>query len=149
MTAKFTWKISSRILYEASSNSEWGEHELDYILMLRAREPVTLAPNPEEVQDTEWVAREHLQDFLGDLESRGVGITPWFKLCTKVRKYSITSDHGVTISSHYIYITSIHYRSYYLTGGRIWKDWKRSLTIKSITSITSDNSDSELQTKPS
>ena len=71
-------------MYEASSNSEWGEHELDYILMLRAREPVTLAPNPEEVQDTEWVAREHLQDFLGDLESRGVGITPWFKLCTKV-----------------------------------------------------------------
>ena len=90
-------------MYEASSNSEWGEHELDYILMLRAREPVTLAPNPEEVQDTEWVAREHLQDFLGDLESRGVGITPWFKLCTKV---------GTSMSSNIVtlkYITSIHY----------------------------------------
>ena len=144
MTAKFTWKISSRILYEASSNSEWGEHELDYILMLRAREPVTLAPNPEEVQDTEWVAREHLQDFLGDLESRGVGITPWFKLCTKVGKSR--SSNIITLHLH---ITSIHDRSCYLTGGRIWKDWKRSLTIKSITSITSDNSDSELQTKPS
>ena len=98
MTAKFTLKISNRILYEASSNSEWGEHELDYILMLRAREPVTLAPNPEEVQDTEWVAREHLQDFLGDLESRGVGITPWFKLCTKVgklRSSNLTSTHNI------------------------------------------------------
>ena len=102
MTAKVTLKISSRILYEASSNSEWGEHELDYILMLRAREPVTLAPNPEEVQDTEWVAREHLQDFLGDLESRGVGITPWFKLCTKVgtsmQYYHITSIYHLIIT---------------------------------------------------
>ena len=94
-------KISNRILYEASSNSEWGEHELDYILMLRAREPVTLAPNPEEVQDTEWVAREHLQDFLGDLESRGVGITPWFKLCTKVGKSR--SSNIITLHLHSTY----------------------------------------------
>ena len=136
-------------MYEASSNSEWGEHELDYILMLRAREPVTLAPNPEEVQDTEWVAREHLQDFLGDLESRGVGITPWFKLCTKVGKSRSSNIITLHLYNVIIYISSIHYRSYYLTGGRIWRDWKRSLTIKSITSITSDNSDSELQTKPS
>ena len=129
-------------MYEASSNSEWGEHELDYILMLRAQEPVTLAPNPEEVQDTEWVARDHLQDFLGDLESRGVGITPWFKLCTKV--CTSRSSNIITLSSSIIYLTSIHYRSCYLTGGRIWKDWKRSLTIRSIISTTSDNPDSEL-----
>ena len=76
----------TRILYEAGSSDQWGEHELDYILMLRQRagEPLSVRANPEEVQATEWVARSHLQDFLRDCESRNVGITPWFKLCTKV-----------------------------------------------------------------
>ena len=49
-----------RILYEAESSSGWGEHELDYILMLR-RPELNLAPSPEEVRDTEWVGRDHLQ----------------------------------------------------------------------------------------
>ena len=50
----------ARILYEAESSSGWGEHELDYILMLRQRQ-LSVSPSPEEVQDTEWVARDHLQ----------------------------------------------------------------------------------------
>ena len=52
--------IYARILYEAESSSGWGEHELDYILMLRQRE-LSVTPSPEEVRDTEWVARDHLQ----------------------------------------------------------------------------------------
>ena len=52
--------INARILYEAESSSGWGEHELDYILMLRQRE-LSVTPSPEEVRDTEWVARDHLQ----------------------------------------------------------------------------------------
>ena len=50
----------TRILYEAGSSSGWGEHELDYILMLRQGE-LSLNPSPEEVRDTEWVGRDHLQ----------------------------------------------------------------------------------------
>ena len=50
----------TRILYEAESSSGWGEHELDYILMLRQRQ-LSVSPSPEEVRDTEWVARDHLQ----------------------------------------------------------------------------------------
>jgi len=75
-------KFVTRILYEAESDSEWGEHELDYILMLRQAQ-MEVKPNPDEVKDIEWVAKDHLQEFLRDLESRNVGITPWFKLCTK------------------------------------------------------------------
>jgi len=75
-------KFLTRILYEAESNAEWGEHELDYILFLK-RDQINLNPNTEEVQAVEWVGKEHLQDFLKDLESRNVGITPWFKLCTQ------------------------------------------------------------------
>ena len=63
----------------------WGEHELDYILMLRQSQ-LDVKPNSDEVKDIEWVAKDHLQEFLRDLESRNVGITPWFKLCTKVWK---------------------------------------------------------------
>ena len=74
----------TRILYQAPSNDCWGEHELDYILFLKAQNNLTIFPSKDEVQNTEWVGRHHLADFLRDLESRNVGITPWFKLCTEV-----------------------------------------------------------------
>ena len=74
----------TRILYEAPSSDRWAEHELDYILFLQSEDNLTINPSLEEVQNTEWVARHHLTDFLRDLESRNVGITPWFKLCSEV-----------------------------------------------------------------
>ena len=52
----------TRILYSAPSSGEWGEHELDYMLVLRA-DPEVL-PDPEEVKAVEWVGRRHLQDFI-------------------------------------------------------------------------------------
>jgi len=73
----------TRILYSAPSSGEWGEHELDYILFLRTSQPPVITPNVEEVQDVEWVARTDMQDFLRDLEHRGVGITPWFRLISQ------------------------------------------------------------------
>jgi len=73
----------TRILYSAPSSGDWGEHELDYILFLMAGSNVELSPNYEEVQAVEWVAKKDLQEFLADLESRGVGITPWFRLISK------------------------------------------------------------------
>jgi len=71
----------TRILYQAPSSGLWGEHELDYMLMMRG-EPV-IRPNPEEVRDVAWVRRTDLADFLADLDSRGVEVTPWFKLISK------------------------------------------------------------------
>jgi len=71
----------TRILYSAPSSGKWGEHELDYILLLRA-DP-GLAPCPEEVSATEWVGRNHLQDFIRDVESKGGQLTPWFQLISK------------------------------------------------------------------
>ena len=77
-------KFITRILYQAPSNDCWGEHELDYILFLQSQDDLTIQPSKDEVQATEWVGRHHLADFLKDLESRKVGITPWFKLCSEV-----------------------------------------------------------------
>jgi len=73
----------TRILYSAPSSGEWGEHELDYMLILRLAETPKLSPSVEEVQAVEWVARGDMQEFLRDLESRGVGITPWFRLISQ------------------------------------------------------------------
>jgi len=71
----------TRILYQAPSSGMWGEHELDYILMMRG-DPV-VRPNTEEVKDIAWVRRTDLPDFLADLDSRGVEVTPWFKLISR------------------------------------------------------------------
>ena len=69
----------TRILYASPSSGQWGEHELDYILFLRAREGgITVTPNPNEVKDIEYVPRTELNDFLR--EKKKVGITPWFEL---------------------------------------------------------------------
>jgi len=68
----------TRILYQAPSSGFWGEHELDYMLMMRG-DPV-IRPNPEEVKDVAWLRRTDLAEFLADLDSRGVQVTPWFKL---------------------------------------------------------------------
>jgi len=73
----------TRILYSAPSSGEWGEHELDYLLFLRSGHTPELSPSLEEVQAVEWVAREDMKDFLRDLEHRGVGITPWFRLISQ------------------------------------------------------------------
>ena len=77
-------KFITRILYQAPSSDKWGEHELDYILFLHSPDSLTVKPNEDEVQATEWVGRHHLTDFLRDLDSRNVGVTPWFKLCSEV-----------------------------------------------------------------
>lgn len=71
----------TRILYAAPSSGEWGEHELDYILLARG-DPV-IKPNKDEVQDFAWVKRTEIGDFLSDLDSRSVEITPWFKLISQ------------------------------------------------------------------
>jgi len=71
----------TRLLYSAPSDGLWGEHELDYILLLRANP--SLEPCPEEVKAVEWVRREDLQDFISDVEARGEDFTPWFKLISK------------------------------------------------------------------
>ena len=42
---------------QSVSGGPWGEHEMDYILFIKPRTPVTIAPNPEEVDDTRWWTR--------------------------------------------------------------------------------------------
>eukprot|EP01062_Namystynia_karyoxenos_P071236 TRINITY_DN66679_c0_g1_i1.p1 TRINITY_DN66679_c0_g1~~TRINITY_DN66679_c0_g1_i1.p1 ORF type:complete len:285 (+),score=89.07 TRINITY_DN66679_c0_g1_i1:86-856(+) len=53
----------------------WGEHEVDYILLIRAQ--VDLKPNPEEVEDTRYVTLPELREMMADPQLRW---SPWFRI---------------------------------------------------------------------
>jgi len=65
----------TRIHYKAPSDGKWGEHEIDYILFIKAR--VDLDVNRNEVRDTQYVAPAELRALFEDPRLK---FTPWFKL---------------------------------------------------------------------
>eukprot|EP00262_Sarcandra_glabra_P012148 TRINITY_DN3071_c0_g1_i1.p1 TRINITY_DN3071_c0_g1~~TRINITY_DN3071_c0_g1_i1.p1 ORF type:complete len:297 (+),score=43.73 TRINITY_DN3071_c0_g1_i1:226-1116(+) len=69
-----------RMLYKASSDGKWGEHELDYLLFI-VRD-VNLHPNPDEVADVKYVNRDQLKELLrkADTGEEGLKLSPWFRL---------------------------------------------------------------------
>ncbi|KFM62681.1 Isopentenyl-diphosphate Delta-isomerase 1, partial [Stegodyphus mimosarum] len=71
----------TRIMYTAPSDDQWGEREIDYILVLK--KDVELNPNPNEVKECVFVARNDLQGFLDGMKNKGYKITPWFQLIAK------------------------------------------------------------------
>lgn len=73
------FQFLTRIHYKSASGEEskWGEHEIDYILILRATEEINLSPNLNEVMAHEFVTIEKLKVMLSD---SSLVFTPWFKL---------------------------------------------------------------------
>ncbi|KAK6088695.1 Isopentenyl-diphosphate Delta-isomerase [Seiridium cupressi] len=69
------FRFLTRIHYKAPSDGKWGEHEIDYILFIKAN--VDLDPNKNEVQDTKYVSPEDLKALFADPKLK---FTPWFKL---------------------------------------------------------------------
>ncbi|RKU45057.1 isopentenyl-diphosphate delta-isomerase idi1 [Coniochaeta pulveracea] len=65
----------TRIHYKAPSNGQWGEHEIDYILFIKAN--VDLDINKNEVQATKYVSEDGLKELFKD---HTLKFTPWFKL---------------------------------------------------------------------
>ena len=65
----------TRIHYKAPSDGKWGEHEIDYILFIKA--DVDLKINPNEVRDSKYVSASQLKDMFRDESNK---FTPWFKL---------------------------------------------------------------------
>ncbi|XP_064456099.1 isopentenyl-diphosphate Delta-isomerase 1-like [Ornithodoros turicata] len=68
----------TRILYKAPSDSDWGENEVDYILLIQ--KDVEVHPNANEVKAIKYVSKDNILPFIASLESQGEVITPWFKL---------------------------------------------------------------------
>ena len=80
-----SFQYLTRIHYRATSDDNWGEHEIDYILFLQAE--VDLKVNPNEVKSWRYVTQDQLRDLIGSAtaptsQDRGasIQITPWFKL---------------------------------------------------------------------
>ncbi|KAH8680879.1 NUDIX hydrolase domain-like protein [Xylariales sp. PMI_506] len=69
------FRFLTRIHYKAPSDGKWGEHEIDYILFIKAN--VDLNINKNEVQDTKYVTPEELKALFTDPTLK---FTPWFKL---------------------------------------------------------------------
>ena len=69
------FQFLTRIHYKAPSDGKWGEHEIDYILFIKA--DVDLDINRNEVQATRYVAEDELKDMFKDDKLK---FTPWFKL---------------------------------------------------------------------
>ncbi|MCJ1465851.1 isopentenyl-diphosphate delta-isomerase idi1 [Pseudocyphellaria aurata] len=69
------FQFLTRIHYKAPSDGKWGEHEIDYILFIKA--DVDVEANPNEVQDTRYVTPAELKEMFQDA---GLKFTPWFKL---------------------------------------------------------------------
>ncbi|KAH6635283.1 NUDIX hydrolase domain-like protein [Chaetomium sp. MPI-SDFR-AT-0129] len=69
------FRFLTRIHYKAPSDGQWGEHEIDYILFIKAN--VDVAPNENEVQATQYVSAEQLKKMF---EDPSLKFTPWFKL---------------------------------------------------------------------
>mmetsp|Transcript_464 Transcript_464/g.626 ORF Transcript_464/g.626 Transcript_464/m.626 type:complete len:251 (-) Transcript_464:60-812(-) len=69
----------TRVHYKAPSDEIWGEHEIDYILIVQ--KDVELKPNPNEVSETRYVTRDQLKALIEQSkQSDDVKITPWFAL---------------------------------------------------------------------
>ncbi|KAH8172919.1 NUDIX domain-containing protein [Sarocladium implicatum] len=69
------FQFLTRIHYKAPSDGKWGEHEVDYILFIKAN--VDLDPSPNEVQATQYVSADKLKQLF---EDPSLKFTPWFKL---------------------------------------------------------------------
>lgn len=69
------FRFLTRIHYKAPSDGKWGEHEIDYILFIKANPEVNA--NLNEVRATQWVSAEKLKEMFKDPSLK---FTPWFKL---------------------------------------------------------------------
>ncbi|CUM54276.1 uncharacterized protein AC631_00701 [Debaryomyces fabryi] len=70
----------TRIHYKSPSggdDSKWGEHEIDYILILRTKNDITINANYNEVKDYKYVSQDELKQMFKD---DSLVFTPWFKL---------------------------------------------------------------------
>jgi len=75
----------SRVHYKAESNEKWGEHEIDYILIIQKDVAVHL--NLEEVAAYKFVDQAELRSMIdraqlgeGSENSDDIFVTPWFRL---------------------------------------------------------------------
>ncbi|KAF2069814.1 hypothetical protein CYY_008865 [Polysphondylium violaceum] len=74
----FTFMTKIHYLSESKEDPQWGEHEIDHILVIQ--KDVTVNPEPNEVMDYKYVDKEELTQMFKDADENKIKVTPWFKL---------------------------------------------------------------------
>jgi len=105
------FKFLTRLHYAApdsvtyGDDAEWGEHEIDYILFIKAN--VTVAPNPEEVGDFKYVTLPELKLMMAP--DSGLKWSPWFRIIVDRFLDEWWADLDTTLSTDkFLDVTSIH-----------------------------------------
>ncbi|CEM00826.1 unnamed protein product [Vitrella brassicaformis CCMP3155] len=68
---------------ESPTDPQWGEHEIDYILIAQDDRPfadISFVPNSNEVEAVRWVDQPAMRDMARQCEEGQLLITPWCKL---------------------------------------------------------------------
>lgn len=74
-----SFKLQGILHYEASYDSTFSEREMDYIVAAQvSNQTKQVQFNPKEVDDTCWVARTHLLDWISQKKIQKEVIAPWF-----------------------------------------------------------------------
>ncbi|KAI9359972.1 NUDIX hydrolase domain-like protein [Zopfochytrium polystomum] len=72
------FQFMTRLHYLAASDGIWGEHEMDYIFIIKAA--VTVDPSPNEVKSVKYVTKDELKHLFATAKSEGISLTPWFQM---------------------------------------------------------------------
>ena len=70
----------TRIHYLAPSDSTWGEHEIDYIFIVKLEVDLVFEPNRNEVKSTRFVTKDELKLLFDTADEKNIKLTPWFRL---------------------------------------------------------------------
>merc|ERR1719231_143209 len=69
----------TKVHYHAASNDDFGEHEIDYVLLVQADVELDNI-NPNEVVETMYIDQAGLKEMLATLEEKGLQFSPWGRI---------------------------------------------------------------------
>ncbi|KAM5436647.1 isopentenyl-diphosphate delta-isomerase idi1 [Microsporum canis] len=94
---KFDFLTRIHYLAPSGDDGKWGEHEVDYILFIKA--DVDLSPNPNEVRDVKYVTPDELKAMFKDPSNK---FTPWFKLICEDKLFEWWENFGTDSFKKYV-----------------------------------------------
>jgi len=75
-----SFSFITRVHYLGESDTEWGEHEIDYILFAQQDEIDATIYNRNEVKAAKLVTPDQLRGMLAQAARKEIKLTPWFAL---------------------------------------------------------------------
>ena len=77
-SSEWDYNPVGRFMYSSRWDPEWIEREIDHVLMVKA--DVNVSPNPNEVDECEWIGMEEVRKMIAQ-EGRWENeiVAPWFK----------------------------------------------------------------------